>query len=110
MAAIPINLVVEQKADFEATFTVTSANNVPIDLTGYSAEAKIKKHHTSSSFTNFGVSFVNRPSGVLKLSMSSFATSLLKPGRYSYDILITSSGGVKTRVVEGQVTVTPGIS
>lgn len=110
MAAIPINLVVEQKADFEATFTVTGSNNVALDLTNYTAEAKIKKHYTSSSSTNFGVSFLDRTAGKLKLSMSSFATSLLKPGRYSYDILITSPGGVKTRVVEGQVTVTPGIS
>jgi hypothetical protein len=110
MAAIPINLVIEAKADFEATFTVTGANNVALDLTGYSAEAKIKKNHTSSSFNNFGVSFLDRPAGKLKLSLSSFATSLLKPGRYMYDILITSPGGVKTRVVEGQVTVTPGIS
>ena len=110
MGAIAINLVVEQKADFEATFTVTGSNNVPLDLTGYSAEAKIKKNYTSSSSTNFGVAFLNRPDGKLKLSMSSFATSLLKPGRYSYDILIISPGGVKTRVVEGQVTLTPGIS
>ena len=110
MAAIPINLIVEQKADFEATFTVTGANNVALDLTDYTAEAKIKKHYTSSSSNNFGVSFLDRSAGKLKLSMSSFATSLLKPGRYSYDILITSPGGVKTRVVEGQVTVTPGIS
>ncbi len=110
MAAIPINLVVEQKADFEATFNITSANNVALNLTGYTAESKIKKHYSSSSVNNFGVTFLSRPDGKLKLSMSSFATSLLKPGRYSYDILIISSGGVKTRVVEGQVTVTPGIS
>lgn len=110
MAAIPINLIVEQKADFEAIFTVTGSNNVPLDLTGYTAEAKIKKNYTSSSFTNFGVAFLSRSDGKLKLSMSSFATSLLKPGRYSYDILITSPGNVKTRVVEGQITVTPGIS
>jgi len=110
MAAIPVNLVVEQGADFEAQFTVTSANNVPLDLTGYTAEAKIRKTHTSSSYNNFGTSFVNRSDGKLKLSMGNFATKILKPGRYVYDLVITSSGGVKTRVAEGIVTVSPGVT
>ena len=38
MAAIPINLIVEQRADFEATFTISGANNVALDLTNFSAE------------------------------------------------------------------------
>jgi len=42
--------------------------------------------------------------------MNAFNTSLLKEGRYVYDIVITSNSGVKTRVVEGQVTVTPGVT
>ncbi len=110
MAAIPINLVIEQRADFEATFTVTGSNNVALNLVDYTAEAKIKKNYTSSTSTNFAVNFLDRTEGKMKLTLNSFATSLLKPGRYSYDILIVSPGGVKTRVVEGQVTVTPGIS
>jgi len=110
MAAIPVNLVVEQGADFEAQFTVTSANNVPLDLTGYTAESKIRKTHTASSYNTFGVSFVNRADGKLKLSMSNFATKILKPGRYVYDLVITSGGGVKTRVAEGIVTVSPGVT
>lgn len=110
MAAIPVNMVIEQGADFEAQFTVTSANNIPLDLTGYTAEAKIRKTHTSSSYNNFGISFLDRPNGKLKLSMSNFATKILKPGRYVYDLVITSGGGVKTRVAEGIVTVSPGVT
>ena len=110
MAAIPINLIIEQRADFEATFTISGANNVALDLTNLSAEAKIKKNYTSSTSTNFGIVFLDRTAGKLKLTMNAFNTSLLKEGRYVYDIVLTANSGVKTRVVEGQVTVSPGVT
>jgi hypothetical protein len=34
----------------------------------------------------------------------------MPPGRYLYDVEITSSSGTKTRVVEGIVTVNPEIT
>jgi len=35
----------------------------------------------------------------------------MKPGRYVYDIEITkTSSGIKTRVIEGQLHVTPGVT
>ena len=40
----------------------------------------------------------------------SFQTTSLESGRYVYDVLITASGGAKTRVVEGQVTVNPSVT
>jgi hypothetical protein len=110
MAAIPVNLVVEQGADFEAVFTVTAANNVPVNLSGYTADAKIKRSHTSSSSTNFGVVFLNRLDGKIKLTLGNSFTRMLKPGRYVYDLVITSGAGVKTRVAEGIVTVSPGVT
>ena len=111
MAAIPINLIIEQRADFEATFTISGANNVALDLTNFSAAAKVKKNYTSSTSTNFAVVFLDRTAGKMKLTMDSFNTGMLKEGRYVYDIVITNSvGGAKRRVVEGQVTVTPGVT
>jgi hypothetical protein len=110
MAAIPVNLIVEQGADFEAFFTVTSSNNVPLNLTGFTADAKIKKSHTSSSSTNFGVVFLNRLDGKVKLTLGNSFTRMLKSGRYVYDLVITSNSGVKTRVAEGIVTVSPGVT
>jgi len=44
------------------------------------------------------------------LSMTSANTGALTPGRYLYDLLITSEGGTKTRVIEGIVNVLPGVT
>ena len=34
----------------------------------------------------------------------------MEAGRYVYDVEITSTGGVTTRVLQGQVEVTPGVT
>ena len=45
------------------------------------------------------------------LIMSNYATSALAAGRYVYDVEITqTSGGAKTRVIEGQITVHPQVT
>ena len=42
--------------------------------------------------------------------MTAANTANLTPGRALYDLLITSPAGVKTRVIEGIVTITPSVT
>ena len=42
--------------------------------------------------------------------MTSGVTGGLTPGRYLYDVRLTSSAGAKSRLVEGMAMVTAGIS
>ena len=44
------------------------------------------------------------------ITLTDTQTAALDAGRYLYDVLITASGGDKTRVVEGQVTVNPSVT
>jgi len=44
------------------------------------------------------------------LSMADTVTANIPAGRYYYDILVTSAGGEKTRVIEGMALVSAGIS
>ena len=57
----------------------------------------------------FTVGFVDRYNGILKISMTNANTSTLDPRRYVYDIVLTSPQGIKTRVIEGVLEVTPGV-
>ena len=44
MAAYSINLLVEKNTDFSTTITITDEDNgLPLNLTGFTAEAKIKR-------------------------------------------------------------------
>ena len=46
----------------------------------------------------------------ITLTLADTVTAALTSGRYVYDVLITDSSGDKTRILEGQATVTPSVS
>ena len=52
MTARSINLVLDQGVDFEATFTIRNEDASSLNLTGYSGEAKIRKHPAATKFNN----------------------------------------------------------
>ena len=108
MAAVH-NLYIDQGADFSAEIGIYDDANLPWDLDGYTGSAKIKKSYYSSTSVEFNVT-VNTSNGTVSLSLPSSATLNMEQGRYLYDVVITSNGGVKTRVIEGIVTINPGVT
>jgi hypothetical protein len=111
MAAYSINLLVEKNCNFSTTITITDEDNgLPLNLTGFTAEAKIKRSFASTVSQSFSLEFVDRVDGVMRLSLTSTQTSSLVAKRYVYDLVITSPLGVKTRVVEGIIEVSPGVT
>ena len=109
MASIS-NIFIDQGADFTTTVTVTDSNGDAVSLVGYSAAAQIRKSYSSSTSTAFTTSVSNASGGEITITLSDTQTAALEAGRYVYDVLITASGGTKTRVVEGQVTVNPSVT
>jgi|TARA_Y100000004_G_scaffold52331_1_gene58025 hypothetical protein len=107
MAAVH-NLYIDQGADFSADIGIFDDFNSPWDLSGYTGAAKIKKSYYSSTSTPFTVS-VNA-AGTVTLALTAANTASLSEGRYLYDVVITSAGGTKTRVIEGLVTINPGVT
>lgn len=110
MAAYISNIIIDAGADFNQIFTLEGSNNSALNLTGYTATAKMKKHPASLNDTaTFSVSIVNALLGQLKISLGSATTKDIKPGRYSYDILL-NDGSIKTRIVSGSAIVTAGVT
>ena len=110
MAAYISYIVIDAGADFEQVFNLESSSNAPLDLTGFTASSKIKKHPASlNDKASFVVSFPNRTQGQLKIALGSSITSALKAGRYSYDVLL-NDGSQKTRIVSGSAIVTAGVT
>ena len=110
MAAYISNIVIDAGADFDQVFNLEDTANSPLDLTGFTATSKLKKHPASlTDKATFSVSFPNRTQGALKIALGSSITSALKAGRYSYDVLL-NDGSVKTRIVSGSAIVTAGVT
>lgn len=111
MSVRVVNLVIPQGTDFTTSFMLEEYNDLPIDLNGYTGVSHIKKHPSSTTKYPMTVTIPNPDYGEIKVSIGSTASSSLKEGRYLYDVLLTETAtGLKTRVVEGTVTVTAGVS
>jgi len=109
--AVYSNIVIDQGADYSASIDVTDADGDAVDLTGHTGAGQIRKTYSSSTAVDFAVSVADpASSGVLNISLTNAQTNAMKAGRYVYDVEITNSGGVKTRVLEGQIEITPGVT
>jgi len=110
MASIS-NIFIDQGATFSTTLTINDSTGSALNLTGFSAIAQIRKSPSSSTSVSFTTAFAaDRSTGQITISLTDTLTTALEAGRYNYDVLITSGGGTKTRVVEGTATVNPSVS
>lgn len=108
--AVPsVNIVIPQGVDFSESFKSTQTNGSPSNLTGYSGAAKIKKYPSSKTSKTFTVTIAGS-TGTVSIAMTSGKTVSLDPGRYYYDVVLTSGSGAVSRLVEGMALVTAGIT
>ena len=104
------NLTINIGTDFVQTYDLYQSGGKVIDLTGYTAASSLRKHRDSGTSVSFTVGFTDRQNGKIKISIPSWTTTRLKPGRYVYDILMTKPNGDKGIVVEGTILARAGIS
>jgi hypothetical protein len=114
MSIYVVNIVIPSGSDFSQSFFLESdESDSAFNLTNYSVYSMIKKSPLSlTTAANFNASVVSPPTqGQIIISLASTITAALKPGRYSYDVLIKNdSSGLKSRVIEGSALVTAGIT
>ena len=109
MAVPSVNIQIEQGADFSSTFDVKKSDNSPLNLTGFSFSAKMRKHAGAAGSIGFAATHGSSPSkGQLTLSLTNAQTGIITSGRYEYDVTITNViSGVKTKIFTGQALVNP---
>jgi hypothetical protein len=105
--ATKANIIIDQGASFNTEISLTDESGNALNLSGYSANSQIRKWYTSSNAINFNITL---NSGIIYLSLSSNTTGSLEAGRYVYDVILRDGSNSVTRVVEGIVTVSPGVS
>lgn len=104
-------LTLDQGTTFETTLDLAADDGTPINLTNYAFQAQIRKSYYSANATaNITTTIADAVNGKLRLSMTSANTANVKAGRYLYDVKMTTSSGVTSRIIEGIITVTPQVS
>ena len=104
------NIFIDQGSDYSNIITVAATNGQALDLSGYTVASQIRKSYTSTTAYPFTASVYNAAQGKVRITLTAAQSELIPPGRYLYDLEITSSAGAKRRVIEGIVTVTPQIT
>ena len=107
--ALKADILIEQGATFSTSIDVTDNDGVPTNLTGFTAAAQMRKHYTSANAFTFTSSVVAN-AGIVTLSMNANTTNSITAGRYVYDCELTDTNGVVSRLIEGIVTITPGVT
>ncbi len=106
--AIKANLFIDQGTDYQTVITLTDVDDDIVNLSGYTANAQLRKTYSSSNAVSFTVTLAEA-TGEVTLSLTDAQTANIVAGRYLYDVLLTSNT-ITTRIVEGIVTVTPGVT
>lgn len=119
--AIKANLIIDQGSDFSATVDVLDSSDQPFNLGGYTTRGQMRKNYATATVTAQFITTHNSDGGVITLSLpnsdvvdgttvTQVGTNSIEPGRYLYDVEIVSSNNTVTRVVQGTVTVTGGVT
>jgi len=108
--AIISNLTIDQGTTFTANIDCTASDDAALNLTGYTVAGQLRKTYDSTTNTPFVAIIANALTGRIQISLTPTQTGALAAGRYVYDVEITDQTGIITRVVEGQVEITPGVT
>lgn len=104
------NLYIDQGTDFGAIVTLKNQDGTNINLTGYTVASQFRKSYQSSSYTAFTVTLFDAANGKIRMALPAASSSALTPGRYLYDVEITSPSNERRRALEGIVVLTPEIT
>ena len=107
-----VDIIVNQKASLSVEFELLN-NGAPFNLTGYSVSAKYKEDLNVSDELSqqFAAAVANTAAGIIAISLTPEQTGALSGPRYVYDVTLTNTNtGFKTRVIEGILKVSRGVT
>jgi hypothetical protein len=112
MPAAYNDIYLEQGVTFNTQITLDDNYGNAMNLSGFSVSSQAKRSYFSGTvYLNFTSSIYDASNGIIQLTANSATTANVPAGKLVYDVVLkdTSSNNV-TRVVEGQIIVSPGVT
>jgi len=111
MAAGYQDIYLEQGVTYVNQITLDDVTGSPYNLTGFAVKSQAKKSYYSTNPTIvFTATVFDANNGIIQLSANSASTANVSPGKLVYDVVITDSSNTVTRVLEGQIFVSPAVT
>jgi len=109
-----LNLTFSQGATWKLAMTYTDVDNVPIDLTGYTAKMQARSTFESDVavldlISGAGI-LLGGTAGTIELLVAATITAAVGAAQYVYDLEVVSASSEVTRVVQGTLSVTPEVT
>ena len=110
MPASLYHIICEQGATLVRIVVYKDSAGTPVNLTSYSARMKVRTSKSAEgvylALATSGQGIVLNANGEIEITVPATTTSRIPSGKYYYDLEVSSGGGVVSRVVEGEFTVT----
>lgn len=109
-----LDFLMPKGSTFSRTLTWKISGS-PVDLTDYTARMQARTSHNSATVvidmtTSNGKITLGGTAGTVTLNLSATETAAITAQSLSYDLELVSVGGVVTRLVEGQIVLTPEVT
>ena len=115
MPAGSLDLLIEQGATFVKDLIWKDSNGVPVNVTGYTARMQVRPHKSSTTViveasTDNGYITMGTDDGAIGISIPAAITAAITQTRGTYDLEITDTEGVVTRLLEGGVEISKEVT
>lgn len=113
MSAGTLDLSIEQGATYNLVLT-WKIDGTAVNLTGYTARLQARVDVEDSevilSMTTLDGITLGGVLGTITLNLSAAATTALIPGTYVYDLEMAAGSGIVTRLVQGELIISPEVT
>lgn len=105
------NLYVDQGIDFVTSINLFTDAGDEFDITTQQFSCDVRKIYSSTVLFNADILVEpGNVAGLLELQFSADSTANTDPGKYQYDLIMTSQSGKKEKILEGLLFLLPTVT
>lgn len=107
-----VELYMDQGATFNNIINISDdITNANVNISGYTATSQMRRSYYSQNASANIICTVTDPlRGEITMSLPAANTANIEAGRYLFDVKLTDTSNVVSRVLEGVITVTPSVT
>ena len=110
-STVKFNQDINAGTDWFVDLNILNNNGTGRDVSDHTFEALVKRHYRSVNSVAMNVTLVDGVQGNITLQLTAAQTTLLKGGKFLYDVEMTRTvDGIKERIIQGVITIRPEIT
>tara|TARA_Y100001972_G_scaffold2928_1_gene3249 strand:- start:312 stop:656 length:345 start_codon:yes stop_codon:yes gene_type:complete len=102
------NFTLQRRSDHTIPLLFKDGNNNAINLTGFTVAAQVWEETRTTKFADFAVTYTNRATGSVSISLTDTQTATFTPEILKYDVLLIDGSGSREYYLEGTIFVSEG--